>query len=114
MSRITRYLKQQATLELVRRDVDGKVELDRYGQPTYAEPITVVCRKEPYVTRGSSKAGFFANFSTTYYLDETHVLSTSLEDMHNKYIGKLDGSQIAYVSEYRDGAGRLVGYEVQV
>lgn len=114
MSRMSRYLKQSATLELVKRGEDGKAVVDVYGQPVYDAPQPVRCRREPYVSRGSASAGPYREFSTTYYLDETIELNTNPLEASKRLIGRLDGSEIMYVNEYRDGSGALVGYEVQV
>lgn len=114
MSVMTKYLKQTAELEVIMRNDDGSFVLDGYGQPSYEAPITVQCRKEPYVARGMTGYGQFSNYSTTYYLDDTIILSTRADDIKNKRIGRLDGAEIQYVSEYRNGSGTLVGYEVQV
>lgn len=104
-SRMTKYLKQTATLLPMRMDTDGNVELNNYGEPVYGTQRTVRCRKEPYRVTQRTQTGQIVDVSTIYYFDDS---------VKPKVGDKLDGSIIQNVSEYWDGSGSLVGYEVHV
>lgn len=105
MGRMTRYLKQTAQHEKIVKLPDGSTQLDAYGKPLYQQAVTVKCRKEPARMSNSSSLGQFVNYATAYYLDET--VDICVQD-------KLDGEVVLQVYDYRDGTGKLVGYEVHV
>lgn len=105
MSRMSKYLCQSAVIEIAEKDEYGKVLMDEYGNIKYHDPVTVKCRKEPYVAKYTTASGQSAPYKTTYYFDES--VTPSIDD-------RLDGSLVLNVSEYRDGVGSLVGYEVDV
>ena len=105
MGKLTKYLKQTAVIENVALNIDGKPKLDAYGQPEYSAPITVKCRKEPYQGRASTSYGQYVNFSTTYYFDESTKISSG---------DRVDGHEVQNITDYIDGLGNLVGYQVDV
>ena len=105
MGRMTKYLKQTASIECVMLNDDGTKKLDVYGQPMYATPVTVKCRKEPYTERSHTGYGQYKNFTTTYYFDETVKVENG---------DKIDGQDVQRIEDYVDGSGTLVGKRVDV
>lgn len=105
MGRMTKYLRQTAVIEHVALNSDGKPKLDAYGQPEYTAPVTVKCRKEPYRGRASTGYGQYVNYATTYYFDETTKINSG---------DRVDGQEVHSITDYVDGLGNLVGYQVDV
>ena len=105
MSRLTKYLKQTATVRIHLLNSDGSPKLDAYGRPEYGKPVKVPCRKEAYVARGNTGYGQFVNFTTTYYFDET--VKVRCGDI-------VDDHEVQSVEEYVDGRGACIGYRVDV
>lgn len=104
-TRLTKYLRQTAQFEAVTVGPNGKPSLNDYGEPAYAGAITVRCRKEPYKAVEGSISGQYVEYSYTYYLDNS---------VQPKVGDKLDGMVVQQVTDYIDGLGKLVGYEVSV
>lgn len=104
MSKMRKYLNQHATLQKAILDEQGEAKLDDYGKPLYEEAVVIKCRKEPYKVNAFTNYGQFVNYQHTFYVDET--VSVGVKDL-------LDGENVLSVNEYRDGAGSLVGFEVQ-
>ena len=102
---MTKLLHQSAVVERHLTDAKGKARLDAYGQPQYAKPVTVKCRKEPYVSRGKNGYGQYSNCTTTYYFDETVQVSAG---------DKVDGYEVQIVEAYHNGLGTLIGFRVDV
>lgn len=105
MGRMTKYLKQSATLETHQVDSKGQPMLDEYGQPLFSVPNRVKCRKEVYKSRSNSDLGQYVDFANVYYFDASVRVSEG---------DRIDGHEVRNVSEYYDGMGVLVGYEVIV
>ena len=105
MGKMTKYLKQTASIECVLLNTDGTKKLDVYGQPMYATPVTVNCRKETYNARSSTGYGQFVNCKTTYYFDESVEITSG---------ATVDGHEVQNIEEYVDGIGTLIGYRVDV
>lgn len=105
MSSMTKYLKQTAQLSSMLLDTAGNPLLDMYGDPSYAAPILVRCRRERRLRDVLSQTGSTVRSETTYYFDESQQLT----------VGDLiDGKPVLDFEEYVDGNGVLVGYEVVV
>lgn len=105
MSRMSKYLNQQAKLEIVKKDELGQPIKDAYGKYSYDNAIMVKCRREVTKSVASSGTGLYIAYSYTYYVDDSIKVSEG---------DKIDGYEIQRVAEYVDGAGILVGYEVHV
>lgn len=105
MSRLSKYLKQTAVLEKVKKDASGLPVMDSYGKYTYESPVNIKCRREPAKMNVLSATGQYKNHSDTYYVDESVKIG-----IHDK----LDGNLVLSVYDYVDGSGQLVGYEVSV
>ena len=105
MGKMTKYLRQVATIENVILDDNGKPVLDVYGQPQFGLPVQSKCRKEAYKARANTSYGQFVNFTTTYYFDETVTIRNG---------DKVDGQEVQSIEEYVDGVGTLIGYRVDV
>lgn len=102
MSRLTKYLKQQCTYEKQKRDANGKVLLDKYGEPSYEAPITIKCRRETYIQDVLTNSGAILKSSTRYYTDEKHSIQAN---------DKLDGKPVLKVQEYVNQFGKAEGFE---
>jgi len=105
LGRLTKYLKQTASIENHVLTEQGSAKLDAYGRPVYSAPVTVKCRKEPFTARSSTSYGQFVNYTTTYYFDESVKIAAG--DL-------VDGHEVQSIEEYVDGRGILVGYRVDV
>lgn len=105
MSRMSKYLNQRATLEVIQRDEMGQPIKDAYGKYSYEAPVTVRCRREVTKSVASTGNGLYISYSYTYYIDETIKVSEG---------DRIDGYEVQRVAEYVDGAGVMVGYEVHV
>ena len=105
MSSMTKYLKQKASIAILRVDEHGNTVLDMYGEPSYHHVVVVKCRRERRLRDVLSQTGATIRSETTYYFDESvHV-----------HVGDLvDGKPIIDFEEYVDGNGVTVGYEVVV
>lgn len=102
---MTKYLKQTAQLSSMLLDTSGNPLLDMYGDPSYAAPTPVRCRRERRLRDVLSQTGSTVRSETTYYFDESQQLT----------VGDLiDGKPVLDFEEYVDGNGVLVGYEVVV
>ena len=105
MSSMTKYLKQKASISILRMDETGKTVLDMYGEPSYHPAVQVRCRKERRLRDVLSQTGATIRSETTYYFDES--VSVHVGDL-------VDGKPIVDFEEYVDGNGNTVGYEVVV
>lgn len=100
MSRMTGFLKQKAIYSAV---IQGK--LDLYGNSVFQDSVVVKCRRERVSKQVQTLSGSLQVMSTVYYVDNT--VRVSIGD-------KLDDRQVIDFSEYIDGSGLVVGYEVMV
>lgn len=106
MSRMTKFLKQNATIQLMLRDSNGNPKLDDYGEPSYVNKVRKVkCRKEVSTKDVITSVGAAKKSATIYYFDET--VSVTIGD-------KVDGKPILTVQEYINAQGLCEGYEVMV
>ena len=105
MSRMTKYLKQKAVVEVMKVDEHDKPILDMYGDPSYHVPVTIPCRRERVLQDIQTTTGSIVRSSTTYYTDET--ISVKVGD-------KFDGKPVIDFEEYVDGRGIIEGYRVIV
>lgn len=102
---MTKYLKQNATVERAVLDSNGKPKLDVFGQPIYKPATRVKCRKEPYVARAATGYGQYVNFTNTYYFDES--VTIKIGDV-------VDGHVVQSIADYVDGLGNTIGWQVDV
>lgn len=106
MSKMTKFLKQKTTLQLMQRTKDGEPVLNEYGEPLYQSRITTIkCRKEVSTQDVITTVGSAKKSATVFYLDNTD--SVSIGD-------KLEGKPILTVQEYINSQGLCEGYEVMV
>lgn len=105
MSRLTKYLKQTAIFKSAKRDLKGDVVLDSYGEPQYNTERLVRCRRERYEQKNVDGLGATIAYTSIYYLDMT--VTPRVDD-------RIDGQLIQNVNDYTDGAGTIVGFEVNV
>lgn len=105
MSRLTKYLKQLCSLERAETDLQGVVELDRYGEPLYAQPIQVRCRRESYIKDTPTSTGAVMHSSTRYFLEGTTKVSVG---------DRIDNRAVIAVETYINSLGQIEGYECYV
>lgn len=105
MSRMTKFLKQDCTLEQLERDSAGKPVLNRFGEFSYLQSATIKCRRERTTQDVQTSNGSIIKSVTRYFTDQ-HVL-ISPDD-------KLDGHVVLEVAEYINQLGRVEGYESYV
>ena len=106
MSRMTKYLKQSATITFMERDKSGEPKLDDYGDPIYKNVSKVVkCRRER-TTKDILTTGGAASVSTTKYFFDNSV-TVDIGD-------KVDGKVILTVSDYVNDLGISEGWMVTV
>jgi hypothetical protein len=105
MSRISKYLKQQCSYEKTKRDDQGKVKLDKFGEPLYETPILIKCRRETTIQDVQTNTGAILKSSTRYFLDDKHPIQAD---------DKLDGKAVLKVQEYINQFGAAEGYECYV
>lgn len=106
MSRMTKFLKQTATLQKVERDAKGVPKLDIYGEPVYSKSKeTVKCRRERSTKDVLTTGGSAVVSTTVYYIDNETTLNTG--DL-------IDGKPILTVSDYVNLQGIVEGYEVTI
>jgi hypothetical protein len=105
MSRITKYLKQKCTYEKLKRGTDGKVLLDKFGEPQYEPPIVIKCRRETTIQDVQTNTGAILKSSTRYFTDDTHMIQAN---------DKLDGKVVLKNQEYTNQFGKAEGFESYV
>lgn len=105
MSRMTKYLKQKCTYEKLRFDENGKVLLDKYGEPQYESPVIIKCRRETTVQDVQTNTGAILKSSTRYFTDDNHSIHAD---------DKLDGKAVLKVQEYVNQFGVAEGFESYV
>lgn len=105
MSRMTKYLKQTATIQRMLLDSNGNAKLDMYGEPMYGTPIKLKCRRERVLKDVLTPSGAVKRSSTCYYLDSQS--SISFGDL-------IDGKSILDFEEYTNEYGKTEGYMVIV
>lgn len=106
MSKMTKFLKQKTTLQLMQRTKEGEPVLNEYGEPLYQSRITVIkCRKEISTQDVITTVGAAKKSATIFYLDNTNSIAIG---------DKLEGKPILTVQEYINSQGLCEGYEVMV
>ena len=105
MSRMTKYLKQKCTYEKLKRDEDGKVLLDKFGEPQYESPKVIKCRRETTIQDVQTNTGAILKSTTRYFTDDKHSIQAN---------DKLDGNTVLKVQEYTNQFGIAEGYESYV
>lgn len=106
MSKMTKFLKQKATLQLMQRTKEGEPVLNEYGEPLYQSRITTIkCRKEISTQDVITAVGAAKKSATIFYLDNTNFVTIG---------DKLEGKPILTVQEYINAQGQCEGYEVTV
>lgn len=104
MSVMTKFLKQRCQLERL-VIVDGQPKLNDFGEFQYESPVELKCRHESSHRDVQTSNGSIVRSTSRYFLDE----STPIEADY-----RLDGKVVISVTEYVNGLGRVVGYEVYV
>ena len=106
MSRMTKFLKQEATVVKALRDSNGEVILDDYGDPQYSNVSQIVkCRRERSTTDVMSTAGSISRSITIYYFDDSIAIESG--DL-------IDGKPVLDVSDYVNAIGKSEGTEARV
>ena len=104
MSRMTKFLKQKATVTFVERDPKGDPKLDDHGDPIYqAQTVTVRCRRERSTKDVLTTGGAAAVGTTNYFFDNS--ISVDIGDM-------VDNKIILTVSDYINDMGISEGWMV--
>lgn len=101
MSRMTKYLHQRCVLEKLVRNEQGEPLLDKYGEKTYQEPQELKCRRQRESRTVSTSDGLLLSIGMSYHIDEK--VEPGVGD-------KIDGVEIAEISDYIDGRGVCYGY----
>lgn len=105
MSRITKYLRQKCSYEQLVRDSQGRVLLDKFGEPQYSAPVIIKCRREVTVQDVQTSTGAMLQSSTRYFVDSDHQIQAD---------DRLDNKTVLKVQEYINQYGAPEGYEVYV
>ena len=105
MSRMTKYLRQKSSYEKLKRNAEGKVELDQYGEPQYEVPVEIKCRRETLVQEVQTNTGAILKSSTRYFTDSAQTICAN---------DKLDGKPVLKVQEYINQFGISEGFESYV
>lgn len=102
---MTKYLKQTCKWSKMLVDEQGDAILDMYGDPTFAEAVTIPCRREKSLKDVLTLSGAVQRSATTYYIDERYEIS--MGDL-------MDNKPIIDFEEYTNEHGRTEGYMVVV
>jgi hypothetical protein len=102
---MTKYLKQKCTYEKLKRNTDGKVLLDKFGEPQYESPVVIKCRRETTIQDVQTNTGAIMKSSTRYFTDEKHPIQVD---------DKLDGKTVLKIQEYINQLGFAEGFESYV
>lgn len=105
MSRMSKFLKQECSFERAKRNADGSVQLDKFGDVMYESPVTLKCRRERIVKDVQTATGAILRSSTRYFTDEIQPIEAD---------DRFDGKTILQVEEYVNQLGRIEGYESYV
>lgn len=105
MSRMSKFLKQSCVYEQCKRNTDGSVKLDKYGEPEYEPPVRIKCRKEISVQDVQTNTGAILKSSTRYFVDDKQMIRVN---------DKLDSICILKTTEYINQFGKVEGYECYV
>ena len=105
MSRMSKYLKQTCTYERLKRGSDGKVLLDKFGEPQYEAPRSIKCRCEISIQDVQTNTGAILKSSTRYFTDQKQSIQAD---------DKLDGKVVLKTQEYTNQFGVAEGCESYV
>lgn len=106
MSRMTKFLKQEAVVEFLIRDTNGDAALDKYGEPIgYQNKRKVKCRRERATKDVLANGGAAAVSTTRYFFDNS--IQVEIGD-------KVDGQPILTVTDFINDLGISEGWEVTV
>ena len=105
MSRMTKYLKQKCTYEKAKRDENGNILHDKFGDPQYEAPETIKCRREETIQEVQTSTGAILKSSTRYFTDDKHSIKAG---------DKLGGKPVLKVQEYINQFGVSEGFESYV
>lgn len=105
MSRMTKYLKQKCVYEKLKYDENGKVLLDKYGDPQFESPVNIKCRRETTIQEVQTSTGAVLKSSTRYFTDDKQSIKAG---------DKLDGKPVLKVQEYINQFGSAEGFESYV
>lgn len=105
-SRMTKFLKQTATIQYLKRNSRGEPVLNLYGEPEYLGAITTCkCRRER-TTRDVLTTGGAAKISTTKYFFDNSI-TIDIGD-------KVDNKPVLTVTDFVNSSGVNEGWEVTV
>lgn len=105
MSRMSKYLRQRCSYEKMKLDKDGKVLLDKFGEPQYEGPKVIKCRRETTIKDVQTDTGSIMKSSTCYFTDASQSIRAG---------DKLDGVPVKEVLQYVNPSGVAEGYESYV
>lgn len=105
MSRMTKFLKQTCTFEKALRDENGTVQLDKFGEVVYGEPVELKCRRERIIKDVQTNTGAILRSSTRYFTDEVQAIDAD---------DRIDGKTVLETEEYINQLGKVEGYESYV
>lgn len=105
MSRMTKYLKQKCSYQKLKLDANGKVLLDKYGEPQYEAPVIIPCRCEKVIQEVQTNTGAILKSSTRFFTDDKHSIQAN---------DKLDNKTVLKVQEYVNQFGVVEGFESYV
>lgn len=105
MSRLTKYLKQKCFYERLKRDENGKVLLDKFGDPLYENAVVIKCRRETTIQDVQTNTGATLKSTTRYFTDDKNPIQAD---------DKLDGKTVLKTQEYINQLGKAEGFESYV
>lgn len=105
MSRMSKYLKQKCTYEKLKHDNNGKVVLDKFGEPQYESPVVIDCRFEKNIQEIQTSTGAVLSSSIRFFTDDKRSIQAG---------DKLGGRPVIKVQEYINQFGVAEGFESYV
>lgn len=99
MSRMSKYLKQTCTLEVVALDNELHPRMNVYGELVYAPPVTIKCKRRKYSVDVETSSGAIVKSENRYHTVE----EIGIND-------KLDGKVVLSISEITNEQGLPEGY----
>ena len=105
MSRMTKFLKQSCSFEKAKKNSNGQVQLNKFGEVLYETPTIIKCRRERIVRDVQTSTGAILRSSTRYFTDDSQIIEAD---------DRLDGRIVLEVEEYTNQLGKVEGYESYV
>jgi len=102
MSLITKYLNQKCVYEQQKRNSEGIAILDKYGEPSYEDPVEIKCRRETLIKDVMTHTGSILKSSTRYFTDAEYNIKAN---------DKIDGKPVLQVQDYVNQFGIVEGFE---